>query len=295
MRKLKKFNLLIVAEDSTRVLRLKVPRWVLYGGLIVLVVGASTLGVLATDYLFLKEQRASMADLRTKVTEQQALIDTFQRRIAEIRSEVGGWRDLHTKIWEPFGPVDSGNQKGTGIGGRTASEPNPPLTERGTIFGDLDFLAASVNEEGQSLRALERYFSRVGKVLAALPSRWPVRGPVNSEFGTRVSPWSGRPEFHGGIDIAAERGTPVKAPASGEVAFVGNQSEYGLTIVIDHGNDIKTLYGHLQKVLVTKGQKVERGQLIALTGMTGKTSGPHLHYEIALKGQPVNPRRYLWE
>ncbi len=295
MRNLKRFSLLIVAGDSTRVLRLNLPRWVFYGGLVVLVVGVSALGVLAADYLFLKQQWSQMAGLRARVMEQQAVIDGFHKRIADIRSEVGSWRDLHAKIWEPFGPAEGEMRRGTGIGGRTESDRGAMLSDRAALSRELELLAAKVSEEGDSLRALERFISRAGKVLAGLPSRWPVRGPVNSEFGTRISPWTGAREFHGGIDISAERGTPVKAPAPGEAVFVGRQSEYGLTVILDHGHDIRTLYGHLQKPLVVPGQKVERGQAIGLSGNTGNSSGPHLHYEIAVKGQPVNPRRYLWE
>ena len=137
--------------------------------------------------------------------------------------------------------------------------------------------------------------SQAGKALAALPSRWPIRGVVNSEFGRRISPWTGAPEQHSGLDIAAEIGTPVKAPAPGVVVFTGTMPDYGTTLVLDHGNEVKTLYGHLQNVQVLQGQKVERGQQIALSGNTGRTSGPHLHYEITVRGQPVNPRGYLWD
>jgi murein DD-endopeptidase MepM/ murein hydrolase activator NlpD len=159
----------------------------------------------------------------------------------------------------------------------------------------LEQLATSVISEGQQLRALDRLMARAGKFLAALPSRWPVRGTVNSEFGRRLSPWTGAPETHGGMDIAADLGTPVKAPAPGVVVFAGAAPDYGSTVVIDHGHEIKTLFGHLQKIQVTQGQKIERGQQIAFTGNSGKSSGPHLHYEISVRGQAVNPRGYLWD
>jgi murein DD-endopeptidase MepM/ murein hydrolase activator NlpD len=132
-------------------------------------------------------------------------------------------------------------------------------------------------------------------VLAALPSRWPVRGQVNSGYGSRVSPWSAQSEFHSGLDIGAPVGTPVRAPAPGTVVFAGVHAEYGQTLIVDHGNETKSIYGHLSKVYVAVNQKVERGEAIALTGNTGRSSGPHLHYEIQVKGQSVNPTSYLWE
>lgn len=294
MRKPKRFNLLIVHGDGTRVLRLNLPRWVLYGGLTVAALAVSTLGAIYGDYVSLKQQFSQVAALQQQVVEQRVLIDSFHRRIAEVRSEVFSWRALHAKIWEPFGPQEGPAKKGTGIGGGEPVRAAFP-GDRVALSQELDLLTATVNEEGQSIRALERFMVKAGRVLAALPSRWPVRGAVNSEYGRRLSPWTGAPEFHSGIDIAAERGIPVKAPAPGTVVFAGSQAEYGNTVILDHGNDIKSLYGHLQKIHVTQGQRVERGQVIALSGNTGKTSGPHLHYEILAKGQAVNPRGYLWD
>src|SRR5439155_465917 len=132
---------------------------------------------------------------------------------------------------------------------------------------------------------------------AAWPSsvRKSARGAVNSEFGMRQSPWTKAPEFHGGMDIGANRGTAVQAPAAGTVVFAGTAPEYGNAVIVDHGQDIKSLYGHLSEVSVKPGQKVERGTLLAHTGNTGRSSGPHLHYEILVKGRAVNPRAYLWD
>jgi murein DD-endopeptidase MepM/ murein hydrolase activator NlpD len=118
---------------------------------------------------------------------------------------------------------------------------------------------------------------------------------VNSDFGKRASPWGQTPEFHSGIDIGAPIGTPVRAPAPGTVIYAGTHPEYGITIILDHGNDTKSLYGHLSRLHVTANQRVQRGEVIGLTGNTGRSSGPHLHYEILVKGQSVNPTSYIWE
>ena len=125
------------------------------------------------------------------------------------------------------------------------------------------------------------------ETLAALRFRWPVYGPISSVFG---APRASRTGFHAGVDIGASRGTFVRAPAGGTVAFVGWRSGYGRTIVIDHGYQISTLYGHLAKPDVVRGQTVEEGAGIGLIGATGHTSGPHLHYEVLVNGWPVNPR-----
>jgi murein DD-endopeptidase MepM/ murein hydrolase activator NlpD len=216
--------------------------------------------------------------------------------VAQIRAEVDSWRGLHDRIWSPFGPEAGQERRGTAMGGRSAAAPSIVEEPAGSTLEELDRLAGVVGEESQSLRALERYLGKASRVLGALPSRWPVRGPVNSEFGRRSSPWADDAlEAHSGIDIGAPRGTPVLAPAAGTVVYAGGHAEYGVTLIIDHGNDIKTLYGHLTKVDVAAEQKVERGQMVAHTGNTGRSSGPHLHYEIQVKGQAVNPRSYLWD
>ena len=111
-------------------------------------------------------------------------------------------------------------------------------------------LEETVKEQGDSLRALDRLMARAAKALATLPSRWPVRGSVNSEFGRRPSPWTQSVEFHSGIDIKAQMGTPVHAPAAGTVVVAGPAHEYGTAVMLDHGQNIKTLYGHLSKVSV---------------------------------------------
>jgi hypothetical protein len=206
---------------------------------------------------------------------------------------VEGWRDLHARIWEPFGPELTPRSPRSGVGGSrtTPVEPAPKLS----AIGELDLLAEQVMEQGQSLRALDRLISRARKALVSLPSRWPVRGRVNSEFGKRASPWTRELEFHSGMDIAADRGTPVRAPAAGTIHHAGGGGDYGLMVMIDHDNGVRTLYGHLSKILVQRGQRVDRGGVVGLTGNTGRSSGPHLHYEVYVKGQAVNPRAYLWD
>jgi murein DD-endopeptidase MepM/ murein hydrolase activator NlpD len=210
----------------------------------------------------------------------------------EIRAEIDSWRGLHAKIWEPFGPEAGPAKRGTGIGGSGVAAAE---AERAPVKEEMDRLLGIVRDEGESIRTLERFLGRASRVLASLPSRWPVRGPVNSDFGQRRSPWAPNSEFHSGIDIGAPIGTPVRAPAPGVVAFAGPHAEFGITLIIDHGNDTRSLYGHLSKLHVALDQQVKRGETVALTGNTGRSSGPHLHYEIQVKSQPVNPHSYIWE
>ena len=291
-RRQKQFSLLIVRGDGVRVVRFNFPRPAALIAFALLAVVVSAMGALLSDWLQLRRLTREAVTFASQIDEQKRTIDTLNRRVGEIRKDVAGWQELHARIWEPFGPELRPGGRDRGIGGAALAERAPARPSAGD---ELNRLAEIVAQEGESLRALDRLMARAGKALAALPSRWPVRGPVNSEFGRRQSPWTSGSEFHTGLDIRAERGTPVKAPASGVVSFSGAQPEYGVTVIVDHGNDVRTLYGHLSKPAVEVGQKVDRGGLLGYTGNTGRTSGPHLHFEIIVHGAPVNPRAYLWD
>ena len=122
---------------------------------------------------------------------------------------------------------------------------------------------------------------------------FPTEGYISSAFGMRRNQFTNMPDFHEGIDITNDVGTPVLAPADGKVIFAGYRGNFGQVIEIQHEGDITTLYGHLHKILVKPEEKVTRWQEIALMGNTGKSTGPHLHYEVHVRHQAVNPRAYL--
>jgi murein DD-endopeptidase MepM/ murein hydrolase activator NlpD len=128
---------------------------------------------------------------------------------------------------------------------------------------------------------------------ASTPSIWPTEGWVTSKFGYRRSPFTERREFHKGLDIAGPNGTPIYSTAKGKVIGSGKDGAYGLTVTIDHGSGIVTNYAHLQSIAVKDGQNVSRGELLGYMGSSGRTTGPHLHYEVRLNGIPVDPMRYI--
>jgi murein DD-endopeptidase MepM/ murein hydrolase activator NlpD len=288
-----RFSLLIVRGDGERVLRINFPRRAALLATAAVVAAVAATGILFGDWMKLRELTREAVTFQAQIEEQRATINTFNTRVGELRREVSGWRELHAKIWEPLGPEPGRNGRDRGIGGGTTSADGMPA--RLSPLEELGRLGDSVKEQTDSLRALEKLMARAGKMLAALPRRWPVRGGVNSEFGSRQSPWTGEREFHNGLDIRAERNTPVYAPSTATVVHAGPAQDYGTAIVLDHGQDIRSLYGHLSKVNVQNGQRVERGTVIGYTGNSGRSSGPHLHYEIHVKGQAVNPRAYLWD
>jgi len=131
-------------------------------------------------------------------------------------------------------------------------------------------------------------------LLASTPSVIPTSGWISSRFGRRKSPFTGLTELHRGLDIAGREGTPVMATANGIVSFSGKKGLLGQVVVIDHGHGISTRYGHCGKLLKKPGEKVERGDVIAHMGNTGRSTGPHLHYEVRLNGVQINPEKYIF-
>ena len=125
------------------------------------------------------------------------------------------------------------------------------------------------------------------------PDRWPVRGRITSSFGERIDPFLGEGAFHDGIDIAVPYGTPVHVTADGLVVFAGVENGYGRTVIVDHGHGIRTLYAHMSSLAVTVGQRIDRGEVVGYVGVSGWSTGPHLHYEVRVNRAPVNPYRYL--
>ena len=125
------------------------------------------------------------------------------------------------------------------------------------------------------------------------PNLWPVEGQVTGSFGERIDPFNGEGAFHSGVDIGSSYGHPIIAPADGVVTVTDTLGGYGKTIMINHGNGISTRYGHLSGFAVTAGQRVQRGEVIGYVGESGRSTGPHLHYEVRINDTPVNPYKYL--
>ncbi len=129
--------------------------------------------------------------------------------------------------------------------------------------------------------------------MAGMPSLWPVEGRVTGSFGERIDPFNGEGAFHNGMDISTSYGEPVRAAGDGTVTFADLMNGYGRVIIVEHNHGVSTRYGHLSGFAVTDGQTVRRGEVIGYVGRSGRTTGPHLHYEVRINDTPVNPYRYL--
>jgi murein DD-endopeptidase MepM/ murein hydrolase activator NlpD len=158
---------------------------------------------------------------------------------------------------------------------------------------DIERLQSEAISREESLSELEKLLLGKKEMLDHTPSIWPTNGWVTSAFGFRTHPFTGLTQMHEGLDISNRLGNIVIAPADGIISDIGSDLSLGKLLVISHGFGIITRYAHLNKVLVRIGQKVKRGEKIAEIGMSGKATGPHLHYEVRLDGIPVNPMRYI--
>lgn len=164
------------------------------------------------------------------------------------------------------------------------------VQELKNILASLDNITSINKEITINLTQKEKDLK---KYLLSLPTFWPASGRISDDFGYRMHPISFTRQFHTGIDIAAKYNTDVVAAGSGKVIFTGYNGGYGKTVIIDHGSNITTLYGHANNILVRKGQQVDQGSLIAKVGSTGNSTGPHLHFEIRVNDVPVDPLKYL--
>jgi murein DD-endopeptidase MepM/ murein hydrolase activator NlpD len=157
----------------------------------------------------------------------------------------------------------------------------------------IDALVREAAQQEQALQSLTQIAEQRSTQWASTPSIWPVRGWVTSTFGPRVSPFTEKPAWHDGLDIGASPNAPVQAPALGRVVTVTFDSKMGNMVKLDHGYGIETVYGHLAKSLVKEGQRVKRGDVVALVGSTGLSTGPHLHYMVKKNGQALDPTKFI--
>lgn len=273
------FHLVVFAGDGTRVLRLTIPGRALHGSVAVIAAGTVGVALLLADDVSLRASRWTADRVVARHTAQDETIERLQADRDAIREELRAWPALETAIVSPFG------RRGT----------VEPVAAGAAGGADADDVTRTVRRTTETLRRVATLMRRFDGVLAHMPSRWPIRAAINSEFGRRRSPWTGELEVHRGIDIAARHGAPVRAPAPGSIAFTGNNSGYGLTVVVQHGRDITTRYGHLSRIGVRRGDRVERGQVLGWSGSTGRSTGAHLHYEVIVAGRHVDPRAYLWD
>ncbi|WP_258358964.1 M23 family metallopeptidase [Moorella sulfitireducens] len=286
------FTLMLVPEGR-RIFRFYLPAW-LFQVAIILAIMLIIAFIVALGAVY---------HLQKRVAELRAIDQINARQAAQILQLEEQARALQEKIKE-IDELDARVRSllglGQGGGGRpsTASRggrlrPGEQEQTLEQVRSILKNVARDTPRQEVKLIELAREMEQHLAYLAALPSHWPVSGPVSSPFGYRDSPFGRREEFHDGIDIAAVYGAEVQAAGNGQVVFAGWMPVYGRAIIIDHGYGLTSMYGHNSELLVKTGEQVARGQPIARVGSSGRSTGPHLHFQVKLNGELQDPLKYL--
>jgi murein DD-endopeptidase MepM/ murein hydrolase activator NlpD len=301
----KRFYILFVARDEDgRVRKIPLPLHYVYGFVAAALVGAFTIVGLAGSYTRMLLKTESYNQVRQ---ERETLRKNY-RQMAQIAHDrdvqVASLGALASEVTTLYGL----RQNKLNAEQQAANPIIAPMPQSLALSDEVNQQTVKLSIDqfyalreqamsGRVTRALEGgltpSFTGDWTQLADAPSLWPIEGRVASSFGERVDPFNGEGAFHTGIDIDAPYGTPVRAAADGDVTGASTASGYGKEVVLDHGHDLRTVYGHLSEIAVVPGQHVTRGQVIGYVGQSGRATGPHLHYEVRVHNVPVNPHKYL--
>lgn len=329
---MERYSLIVVSDETSPIRRFDVRKDSLRRWLRVGAVAAAIALLGLVDYVRVRIDHAELTDLRAASVEQQATIDSFDATVADVNAALVRVREFERKVRTianlPGSAAAGGDElleggPGRGdlsglAGGGIDVEPVPASPRADTAPGGGEVRgspgeAAAADDRVSQLQDRTRSLARVAEQrrlslqelvaqledkhlrLASSPAVWPTEGWLTSRFGTRISPFTGKRQFHSGIDIAGAAGTDVISTARGKVVFAGNKGPMGRTVILDHGFGIRTHYGHNDKLLVKKGERVERGQVVALLGSSGRSTGPHLHYTVEVRGKAMNPLDYIFD
>jgi murein DD-endopeptidase MepM/ murein hydrolase activator NlpD len=299
----KRYYILFVArDDDGRIRKIPLPLRYVYGFVAAALVGTFTIVGLAGSYTRMLLKTESFNQLRQ---DKESLSKNYKQmaQIAHDRNvQVASLGALANEVTALYGLRQNRLAKAAA----SAAAESAPASIALTDDPDQQQVKLSIDQfyslrtqamSGRVSRALESglssNFAGDWTELADAPSLWPVEGRVGSSFGQRQDPINGEGAFHSGIDLDAPYGTPVRASADGNITGASMVGGYGREIVIDHGHDVQTIYGHMSAMAVVPGQHVIRGQVIGYVGQSGRATGPHLHYEVRVHKVPVNPHKYL--
>jgi murein DD-endopeptidase MepM/ murein hydrolase activator NlpD len=298
----RRYDIMVISGPGGRLRQLSVPGVVFPVAAVVVLLGLIGGGAAVLDWAAGTGERAVMAQLvtenrrlDTQLTEMRTLVERFEDRMAENLELEQAFRNLANLDAIPD------DVRRLGVGGppplsELADEASPSraVREARDTLNRLEQLDRQADFQGANFEKMLVTLKDAREDLDHIPSISPVRrGWFASGYGTRTDPFTGRNQMHRGLDFSAWTGTPVYATASGRVVKAGKHRTLGLYVVIDHGNGILTRYGHNSKLLVKAGQQVQRGDVIAEVGSTGRSTSPHCHYEVHVDGRHTNPWRYI--
>lgn len=249
------------------------------------------------EYADTRHLETDLADARQVISEQRRQTVSLAEKITVLSQDLERVKKFDSKLRLMMNmekdPADVGDEPGDFSRAYLPLHRQELAARKMQDF--LDKLSESTRLEEVRQQDLLRALRDNRTILAAMPTIWPVTGFISSSFGGRMSPFGRGGQFHKGLDISNRIGTPIVASAEGSVILSGPDGAYGNSVEINHGGGIVTKYAHMQRATVRQGEWVKRGQIIGYVGMSGRTTGPHLHYEVRLNGAPVNPMRYILE
>jgi len=224
----------------------------------------------------------------------QQNLDAMAVKLGEMQAQLTRLDALGERLTSVAGVRDIKFSAVPGLGGATTTTMPPQNLSLGEFNDKVATLSRQLENRNDMLSVLEAQLFEQALRKKMLPTMMPVSAPYNaSAFGRRIDPFTGQMAMHEGIDFLAELGSDVGAAAAGVVQYAGMHPQYGYMIDIDHGNDLVTRYAHLSKLFVKEGDVVQRGRRIALSGSTGRSTGPHLHFEVRFRGVAQNPAKFL--
>lgn len=259
------------------------------------------LAVLVVGTIASSSLQARTQDLRwlgRRLVEKRHLVEhqrmEFAHLVADVERAVSSLEGVADQLGEAAAPYEAHDDADYEL--RTVAQGDDFLTPRADVTDVVGRLEA-VEDRLATLGEAAAFTAAVGSLhddaAIDVPSAWPVSGRVTSGFGMRVAPIRGGWRMHQGLDISAASGTRVRSAGAGLVVFSGYRSGYGNTVVVDHGDGMKTLYGHMSRIATRRGRRVREGDVLGYVGSTGRSTGPHLHFEVRFRGEPVNPMCYL--
>lgn len=303
-----RITFILLSGNGSRIRQFSYTKLALAAGAVLSVVILVGMGLLVQDYMNLKQTAAQVAKINDKVAardaeivHQKRQIECFANEINQLKLNLVALDTFERKIRVIANLEKADGQDNLfGVGGATPEDLDTSASLRRdqsdlirSMHDQVEQLESASLDQEQDITSLLGQLHEKKNLLACTPSIRPAKGWISSRFGYRISPFTGRRELHAVYDIANREGSPVISPANGVVTFTGKKGAYGNLLIIDHGYGLVSRYGHLQSFDVKKGEKVKRGQKVAKMGNTGRSTGPHVHYEVRLNGMPVNPEKYI--
>ena len=275
--------------------KIRLPFYVVHLVLAFSVVGIMTIAALANSYARMLLKVSNYNSLRTEREALKTQNRSLENAVTTKNAKLDSLQSLASEVALTYGFGEARRPRFPEAALSLATQTNSTLESsyRASLYAFNLIRNSSLASTGPAPTLGFVPTADFGR--STVPSLWPVRGRITEGFGQRLDPFSGEGVFHSGVDISVPFGTRVEAPSDGIVVGAGVESGYGNQIVLDHGFGMTSKYCHLSKMFVVVGQEVKRGQVIGAVGMTGRTTGPHLHYEVIVNDTPVNPMKYLHE